>query len=79
LFQGGLFQNKWLNGAVLWEAASLVALVYVPFLQNPFHTFSFGFGDWLAVLLAAGTIVPVLEAAKVPVRRLAAKADAASI
>ena len=57
-------ENRWLNGAVLWELALLGLLVYVPFLQAPFGTFPLPLVDWLILLGAALTIVPVLEMAK---------------
>src|SRR5262249_23597395 len=33
--------NHWLNLAIAWELALLAAVIYVPFLQRPFGTFSF--------------------------------------
>ena len=35
------FANRWLNLAVVWELALLMVIAYVPFLQQPFGTFSF--------------------------------------
>jgi Ca2+-transporting ATPase len=58
------FRNRWLNLAVSWELLLLVALLYVPFLQRPFATFPFAAADWLLVVLAALSIVPVLETVK---------------
>jgi Ca2+-transporting ATPase len=74
------FANKWLNIAILWELALLVALIYVPLLQDAFGTYALTLGDWVLVLVVSGTIVPVLELAKwiirrtVPVERVAAQA-----
>src|SRR5262245_59519111 len=34
------FANKWLNLAILWELLLLALIVYVPFLHEPFSTFS---------------------------------------
>ena len=34
------FANKWLNLAVGWEIVLLVLIVYLPFLHEPFNTFS---------------------------------------
>jgi Ca2+-transporting ATPase len=58
------FSNRWLNMAVAWEMLLLGVIVYVPFLQKPFGTFSLSAWDWLVVLPAALTVFPVLEAAK---------------
>ncbi|MFH1858550.1 MAG: cation-translocating P-type ATPase [Candidatus Omnitrophota bacterium] len=63
------FSNKWLNAAILWELALLMVVVYTPFLHKPFSTFGLSPADWMAVLSAAGTILPVLELAKWMVRR----------
>ncbi len=64
-----LFANRWLNLAVLWEAALLLAIVYVPALHGPFTTFALHPGDWVVVLGLSVTVLPVLEAAKWMVRR----------
>ena len=40
------FANRWLNIAVAWELALLIAISYVPFLQRAFGTFSFSAADW---------------------------------
>ncbi|MBI4525663.1 MAG: cation-translocating P-type ATPase [Deltaproteobacteria bacterium] len=58
------FSNKWLNMAVLWELAVLLALIYVPFLQVLFGTYSLSATDWGVIVAAAFTISPVLELVK---------------
>jgi len=63
------FANRWLNIAVAWELALLIAIAYVPFLQRAFGTFSFSAIDWLMTLALAFSIVPVLEAVKWMARR----------
>ena len=63
------FANRWLNIAVAWELALLIAIVYVPFLQRAFGTFSFSAIDWLMTVALAFSIVPVLEAVKWMARR----------
>ena len=40
------FANAWLNRAVAWELLLLGAVVYVPFLQRAFGTFSLTPADW---------------------------------
>jgi Ca2+-transporting ATPase len=63
------FANKWLNLAILWEVILLMLVVYLPFLHQPFGTFSLPLVDWAMVIGLALTIVPVLELAKWMVRR----------
>jgi Ca2+-transporting ATPase len=58
------FANRWLNLAVAWELILLVVVIYTPFLQEPFGTFSFGWADWARSIGLALTIVPVLETVK---------------
>ena len=63
------FANKWLNRAIAWEIALLMAVIYAPLLQQPFGTFGLPIIDWAIVLTGAITILPVLEFAKWLVRR----------
>ena len=63
------FANKWLNIAIFWELALLLAILYIPFLQNLFATFALTLLDWLIIGGAAFTIVPVLELTKFLERR----------
>ncbi len=63
------FANKWLNLAIVWELLLLALIVYVPFLQTPFGTYSLPWIDWVIVGVLAATVMPVLELTKVLVRR----------
>jgi Ca2+-transporting ATPase len=65
------FANKWLNIAILWELTLLCLIVYVPVLSTAFGTYALPLSDWLFVLAAAFTIVPVLEVTKWAMRHLA--------
>jgi magnesium-transporting ATPase (P-type) len=48
------FANRWLNISIAWELALLFAILYVPFLQRAFGTFSFAPSDWaIAATLAS--------------------------
>jgi Ca2+-transporting ATPase len=58
------FANKWLNLAIAWEILLLVAIVYVPFLQSAFGTYSLPLADWLIAGGLAFTVSIVLELAK---------------
>jgi Ca2+-transporting ATPase len=63
------FANHWLNVAITWEIGLLIALIYVPWLQEPFGTFGLSRTDWLLVVAAASSVVPVIELAKFLARR----------
>jgi len=63
------FVNRWLNLAVSWEIGLLFLIVYLPILHAPMGTFRLATFDWLLVAGLAFTIVPILELAKVLVRR----------
>jgi Ca2+-transporting ATPase len=63
------FANRWLNLAVGWEVVLLIAIIYVPFLQPAFGTFSLSGADWLLVVSLSISIVPVIEAVKWMARR----------
>ncbi len=63
------FANRWLNAAVVWELGLLALIVYVPILHTPFGTFALTASDWALVTGLALTIVPVLELAKLAIRR----------
>ena len=49
----------------------LAVVVHLPFLQEPFGTYSLTAGDWAIVVAVAFSVVPVLEVAKVLLRRYA--------
>jgi Ca2+-transporting ATPase len=61
--------NRWLNLAVVWEVALLIAIAYVPFFQRAFGTFALTTADWLLTVGLAFSIVPVLEVVKAVARR----------
>jgi Ca2+-transporting ATPase len=63
------FANRWLNLAILWELVLVALVINVPFLQDAFGTSGLSAGTWLLVVGVALTIVPVLELAKLVIRR----------
>jgi len=63
------FSNKWLNLAILWELGLLALVVYLPWLQVPFGTFSLSVIDWVVAVSLAFTVSPVLEVTKWMERR----------
>jgi Ca2+-transporting ATPase len=58
------FANRWLNAAVGWEVLLLIAIIYVPFLQQLIGTFAFTWTDLALTSVVAFSIVPVLETVK---------------
>jgi Ca2+-transporting ATPase len=54
-----------LNAAVLWEALLLVIIVEVPFFQKLMGTYPLPLRDWIIVILASATIIPVMELFKI--------------
>ena len=58
------FANQWLNLAIGWELLLLAVIVYVPWLEGAFGTFSFSLSDWLLVIGVAFTVVPLIETVK---------------
>ena len=65
----GLFTNKWLNFAIVWELFLLISILYVPFLQTVFNTYNLSLIEFSSVILCALTIIPILEFGKYFVRR----------
>ncbi|HZD40672.1 MAG TPA: cation-translocating P-type ATPase, partial [Terriglobales bacterium] len=63
------FANKWLNWAIAWEFILLLLVIYWPLGQRLLGTLSLYPADWIAVTIVALSIFPVLELAKVLVRR----------
>jgi P-type Ca2+ transporter type 2C len=63
------FANRWLNLAIIWELVLLQLIIYLPALHKPFGTFALSFADWWIILPCACSIIPVLELAKLMVRR----------
>ncbi|MEK7215055.1 MAG: HAD-IC family P-type ATPase, partial [Chloroflexota bacterium] len=63
------FANEWLNMAIGWELVLLAAIIYLPFLQEPFGTMSLPLADWVIVGGLAFTVSPALELAKWMARR----------
>lgn len=61
--------TRWLNLAVVWESALLLAIVYLPPLQVPFGTFALSAQDWILIVGLSLTVVPVLELVTWMVRR----------
>lgn len=63
-FWRDMLKNRWLALAIAGELCLLVLVVYTPALQIFFEVVSLSSAQWLLVVCAAATIVPVVECAK---------------
>jgi Ca2+-transporting ATPase len=68
LFKIGPAGNKWLLAAIGWEICILCLIVYLPALQDPFHTYPLGAQDWGICILAGASIFILVEITKATIR-----------
>ncbi len=68
IFQVGFLKNKWLILAVLVSFGMTLPLLYIPFLQEVFHTYALPWSDWVIIILSSVTILVVLEIGKLIIR-----------
>jgi Ca2+-transporting ATPase len=64
----GVFDNKWLIGAVALSLFTHVLVIYVPFLQTAFHTIPLTGFDWAVATAVAVSLLVVVELVKLTVR-----------
>ncbi len=64
LFKLGLFTNKPLILAIASTILLQILVVYVPFLQKPFHTTGLNSKDWVLVILLGSTTFIFMEVVK---------------
>jgi Ca2+-transporting ATPase len=65
-----LFTNTWVWLAILLSLLLQAAVVYLPFLETPFHTTSLGGTDWLVCLAVASIVLWGQELTKLVMRCL---------
>lgn len=68
LFTVGVFKNKMFNLAILVSAALLAAVVLVPGLNDAFKVSHLDTHQWLIVLAASFSIIPIVEIIKFGIR-----------
>jgi len=56
IFEINLFSNMYLVGAVLISICLLLSVIYLPFLQNVFHTVPLNMAQWFIILFFSGII-----------------------
>lgn len=61
LFTRYQFHNRQLWGAYALSLTAVIAIIYVPFLQDLFYTASLGFSDWLFALGAVTIFIAIRE------------------
>ena len=64
----GLFQNRWLWGALGLTLLLQAAVIYLPFLQNAFSTVSLTGNDWLRCVAVASSVLWLREGSKIVTR-----------
>lgn len=56
LFEIGIFSNKWIKYSLGISLALLLAVIYIPFLQNIFNLVSISIGEFLMITLITSSI-----------------------
>jgi Ca2+-transporting ATPase len=64
----GFFDNKWLPLAIGFALGTHVLVVYVPFLQQAFHTVPLSVADWLIATAVSASLMAGMEIAKIFLR-----------
>lgn len=75
----GLFNNRWLWGAVVLSLLLQALVVYTPFLQQAFSTVSLSAGDWLFCAAVSSSVLWLRELSKVLVRGIGSKRSPAAL
>ena len=58
IFRKHIFENKYLNLAIIVSVLLQIGIIYIPWLQNVFKTASLGLHHW--ILIIASSVIPVL-------------------
>jgi Ca2+-transporting ATPase len=69
LLKLGVFTNVWMQRAVGLSIVLILAVIYVPFLNDPFNTVPLGLGQWAVILPLALIPAAVAEVSKLYLRR----------
>jgi len=78
VFQMGLLTNRWLIGGLVLGNLLQAAVVFLPFMNEVFHTVPFSMGEVLAIGAVASMVLWVEEARKLVARRRMCAAASAS-
>jgi len=69
VFRFGMFGNKQVNAGIIFELLLLIALIYVPVIQDVFHTAPLNLSDWLFLCIWPPLILMIEETRKAIVRK----------
>jgi Ca2+-transporting ATPase len=58
IFRKHIFENKYLNLAIIVSVLLQIGIIYIPWLQNVFKTASLGLYHW--ILIIASSVIPVI-------------------
>jgi Ca2+-transporting ATPase len=64
------FGNRWLNLSVAVELLLLILIITVPFFHGVFQLSTIGMKEWIAAILLALSVIPVLELMKWRLRKM---------
>lgn len=64
VFTQNPFKNKFLVGAVVISMGIMLIAIYLPWLQNIFHTVSLGVNEWILIIVLAIIQIFLIEIAK---------------
>jgi len=64
IFRIGFFSNKWLLLAIAVSLSMTVTILYIPFLQDVFHTYALSAVDWCIAIASASSILIIVEVGK---------------
>lgn len=65
----GFFANKWLLAAIAFSLGTHVLVVYLPVMQEAFHTVPLTVLDWVVATAVSASLLVLMEVAKVGLRR----------
>ena len=61
IFKKGFFSNKYILWAVSFSLLLQICVVYVPFMQDLFHTVALTWQEWIPMVLISSLIIAVDE------------------
>jgi Ca2+-transporting ATPase len=78
LYRLGVFSNRWMQRAVGLSIVLILAVIYVPFLNDPFNTVPLTLAQWEVILPLALIPALVAEVTKLVLRRIETRRVAAA-
>ncbi|PWB60186.1 MAG: haloacid dehalogenase [Bradyrhizobiaceae bacterium] len=72
----GFLENKWLLAAIAFSLSTHMAVIYVPVLQEAFHTVPLSLLDWSVATAVSASLLVAMEIAKIFLRARDARREA---